>query len=128
MFLLGAQCCSSNPPRCIGHELLQWKVQNRVWGLGYFAQVWLHVQTLLWTVTATGDLLCSKEPLHTRVGMGRAGSSGRDVLVSGGGVGPSLSLAGLLTEAIMAQILSLCPTLPLPWAAATLPTPLVVVV
>lgn len=97
-------------------------------GLGYFAQVWLHVQTLLWTVMATGDLLHSLEPLHAQAGTGRAGSSGRDVLVSGGGMGLSLSLAGWLTEAITAQILSPCPALPLPWAAATLPTPLVVVV
>lgn len=89
-------------------------------GLGYFAQVWLHVQ-ILWTVTATGDLLHSLEPLHAQAGTGRAGSSGRDVLVSGGGMGPSLSLVGWLTEAIMAQILSPCPALPLPWAAATLP-------
>lgn len=65
---------------------------------------------------------------HTQAGVGWAGSSGRDVLVSGGGVGPSLSLAGWLTEATTAQILSPCPALPLPWAAATLPTPLVIVV
>lgn len=63
-------------------------------GLGYFAQMWLHVQTLLWTVMATGDLLCSLEPLHTQAGMGRAGSRGRDMLVNGGGMGQSLSLAG----------------------------------
>lgn len=31
MFLLGAQCCSSVPPGCIGREPLQWKAQNRVW-------------------------------------------------------------------------------------------------
>lgn len=91
--------------------------------LGYFAQ-WLHVQTLLWAVTATGHWLCSLEPLHTQAGMGRAGSSGRDVLVSGGGMGP-FPIPGRVAdrghEAITAQILSPCPALPLPWAAATLP-------
>lgn len=82
-------------------------------GLIYFAQVWLHIQTLLWTVMATGDLLPSWEPLHTQAGSGRAGSSGRDVLVSGGDMGLSLSLVGWLKEAIMAQILSPCLALPL---------------
>lgn len=76
-------------------------------GLGYFAQLWLHVQTLL----------CSVELLHTQAGMGRAGSSGRDVVVAWDHL--SLSLAGWLMEAIMAQILTPCPVLPLPWAAAT---------
>lgn len=96
--------------------------------MGFFAQVWLRVQTLLWTVTARSNVLYSLEPLHAQADAGRADSSGRDVLVSGGGVGLSLPLAGWLTEAIVAQILSPCPALPLPWAAATLPTPLVVVV
>lgn len=100
-----------------------------------FSQMWLHVQTLVWTTMATGnllhagrvlhgggllhrqELLHTREPLHAQellhvqAGTGRAGSSGRAVPVSGGGVGPSP--AGWLAEAVTAQTLSPRPA-PLP--------------
>lgn len=67
----------------------------------------LHGQELL----HTQEPLHAQELLHLQAGTGRAGSSGRAVPVSSGGVGPSP--AGWLAEAVTAQILSPRPA-PLP--------------
>lgn len=106
-----------------GAKAMNPPVQGPEQGLGSFAQVWV-ASCPDPVVDSHSHPWGSVEPLHPQAWAGQ----GRDVLVRGGGTGLSLSLAGWLTEAIVAQILSPCPVLPLPWAAATLPTPLVVVV